>query len=89
MAKQEMIEIVFTQETDRHDRSGKVFKEGEVRKMNPASAQHWIRRDLAMLKSEHVAAEKAAADEQKANDAKAKAHDKEKSTKAAEKAAKK
>lgn len=89
MSKIEKVEIVFTRETDRHDGSGKVFKKGEVKTMTLPSANHWIRRDLAVLKSEHDAAEKAAVDAKKADDKKAKEHDKEKSTKEAEKEAKK
>lgn len=42
------IQIKFLEDCDPEDGTGKIFAAGSVRKLNPASARHWTRREKAV-----------------------------------------
>ena len=71
------VQIKFLENCDPEDGTGKIFAAGSVKKLNPASARHWIRRGKAVEITDKevkiLAAAKAKVDARKMTDAKAKA----------------
>jgi len=90
------INVYFQVDCDPQDADGKIFKAGTVAKLNPASARHWIRRNMAVevtakqatqIRKDNKEAAKKAKDDSEKKEKKA-AEAKERAEKEAEKKAK-